>query len=196
MKCFEVTINGRKLCTAGVEDGVLTAILSYVKRESVSSDAPEAQPGDNTESLDIRVGGLENIEPGISAHVDWLTQDISIGDEITIKIIDATSCDEPASKEITYVECSFCGKKQSDVHKLIAGPAVYICDQCVGHCFKAVVEGEPTGNITMVLGKQAEARCSFCGQKPVDVVRMVGVPTARICNQCVKICGDILEGTA
>ena len=27
--------------------------------------------------------------------------------------------------------CSFCGKSQDDVAKLIAGPAVYICDECV-----------------------------------------------------------------
>lgn len=27
--------------------------------------------------------------------------------------------------------CSFCGKSESDVGKLIAGPKVYICDQCV-----------------------------------------------------------------
>lgn len=30
--------------------------------------------------------------------------------------------------------CSFCGKKQSEVQRLIAGPDVYICDQCVGLC--------------------------------------------------------------
>ena len=27
--------------------------------------------------------------------------------------------------------CSFCGKNQSEVRKLIAGPAVYICDECI-----------------------------------------------------------------
>jgi len=30
--------------------------------------------------------------------------------------------------------CSFCGKSQQEVRKLIAGPAVYICDECVGLC--------------------------------------------------------------
>ena len=32
------------------------------------------------------------------------------------------------------VRCSFCGKLQSDVKSLIAGPGVYICDQCVALC--------------------------------------------------------------
>ncbi|MEW9906752.1 MAG: ATP-dependent protease ATP-binding subunit ClpX [Candidatus Symbiodolus clandestinus] len=30
--------------------------------------------------------------------------------------------------------CSFCGKSQHEVHKLIAGPSVYICDECIGSC--------------------------------------------------------------
>src|SRR5580692_2225078 len=30
--------------------------------------------------------------------------------------------------------CSFCGKSQHEVRKLIAGPTVFICDECVGLC--------------------------------------------------------------
>ncbi|MGR9088123.1 MAG: ClpX C4-type zinc finger protein, partial [Gammaproteobacteria bacterium] len=30
--------------------------------------------------------------------------------------------------------CSFCGKSQHEVRKLIAGPAVYVCDECVELC--------------------------------------------------------------
>src|SRR5580704_1941674 len=30
--------------------------------------------------------------------------------------------------------CSFCGKNQHEVRKLVAGPAVYICDECVDLC--------------------------------------------------------------
>jgi len=30
--------------------------------------------------------------------------------------------------------CSFCGKRQDEVWKLIAGPSVYICDECVALC--------------------------------------------------------------
>jgi len=36
--------------------------------------------------------------------------------------------------------CSFCGKEQSAVKKLIAGPAVYICDECVRLCDKLLEE--------------------------------------------------------
>ncbi len=38
-------------------------------------------------------------------------------------------------KERDKLSCSFCGKPQEDVLKLIAGPGVYICDECVRVCF-------------------------------------------------------------
>ena len=38
--------------------------------------------------------------------------------------------------------CSFCGKDQSRVRKLIAGPAVYICDDCVQLCSEIIEEQE------------------------------------------------------
>src|SRR5215469_13999033 len=36
------------------------------------------------------------------------------------------------------VYCGFCGKSQHEVTKLVAGPAVYICDECVGLCHDIV----------------------------------------------------------
>jgi ATP-dependent protease Clp ATPase subunit len=34
------------------------------------------------------------------------------------------------------LSCSFCGKSQDDVKKLIAGPKVHICDECVDACIE------------------------------------------------------------
>ncbi|MEY2344853.1 hypothetical protein I3679_015475 [Proteus mirabilis] len=36
--------------------------------------------------------------------------------------------------------CSFCGKSQHEVKKLIAGPSVYICDECVDLCVDIIRE--------------------------------------------------------
>ncbi|NOQ65844.1 MAG: ATP-dependent Clp protease ATP-binding subunit ClpX, partial [Desulfobacterales bacterium] len=48
----------------------------------------------------------------------------------------------------TTCYCSFCGKSQEDVTKLIAGPAVYICDECIELCNEIVLEGaHPDENI-------------------------------------------------
>src|SRR5262245_19282128 len=38
------------------------------------------------------------------------------------------------------LRCSFCNKNQRDVRKLIAGPTVYICDECVDICLDIIAE--------------------------------------------------------
>jgi ATP-dependent Clp protease ATP-binding subunit ClpX len=38
------------------------------------------------------------------------------------------------------LQCSFCGKSQREVKKLIAGPTVYICDECIGLCNDIIAE--------------------------------------------------------
>ncbi|MGL4369909.1 MAG: ClpX C4-type zinc finger protein, partial [Spirochaetota bacterium] len=40
------------------------------------------------------------------------------------------------------LSCSFCGKPQEQVKKLVAGPGVYICDECVDLCNDIVAENE------------------------------------------------------
>jgi ATP-dependent Clp protease ATP-binding subunit ClpX len=36
--------------------------------------------------------------------------------------------------EKKQLKCSFCGKNQDQVNRLIAGPGVYICDECIDLC--------------------------------------------------------------
>jgi ATP-dependent Clp protease ATP-binding subunit ClpX len=40
----------------------------------------------------------------------------------------------------TDLLCSFCGKSQDEVKKLIAGPSVYICDECIELCNDIIAE--------------------------------------------------------
>ena len=40
----------------------------------------------------------------------------------------------PSDTSADKLNCSFCGKVQDDVKKLIAGPSVYICNECVDLC--------------------------------------------------------------
>ena len=39
--------------------------------------------------------------------------------------------------------CSFCGKSQRQVKKLIAGPGVYICNECVDLCVEIIAKERP-----------------------------------------------------
>lgn len=43
-------------------------------------------------------------------------------------------------KDENRLKCSFCGKGQDEVRKLIAGPTVYICDECVELCNEIIAE--------------------------------------------------------
>jgi ATP-dependent Clp protease ATP-binding subunit ClpX len=44
--------------------------------------------------------------------------------------------------------CSFCGKSQHEVKKLIAGPSVFICDECIDLCNEIIRDELPTGDET------------------------------------------------
>ena len=46
----------------------------------------------------------------------------------------------PVDKRDSSLTCSFCGKSQKEVKKLIAGPTVYICDECIGLCNDIIAE--------------------------------------------------------
>lgn len=46
------------------------------------------------------------------------------------------------------LRCSFCGKPQSQVRRLVAGPGVYICDECVEMCMDIVEDAMREGNST------------------------------------------------
>ena len=58
------------------------------------------------------------------------------------------------------LKCSFCGKSQKQVKKLIAGPGVYICDECIDLC-NEIIEEELADNDEVKLDelpKPAEIR--------------------------------------
>jgi len=45
-----------------------------------------------------------------------------------------------AGRRGDLLSCSFCGKTQKQVIKMIAGPGVYICDECIDLCIDIIVE--------------------------------------------------------
>jgi ATP-dependent Clp protease ATP-binding subunit ClpX len=55
------------------------------------------------------------------------------------------------------LKCSFCGKSQKQVKKLIAGPGVYICDECINLC-NEIIEEELTGTTDLKLEELPKPR--------------------------------------
>ena len=62
------------------------------------------------------------------------------------------------AESVDLLKCSFCGKSQKQVKKLIAGPGVYICDECIELCNEIVDEelGESGAGVPLELPKPQE----------------------------------------
>jgi hypothetical protein len=87
--------------------------------------------------------------------------------------------------------CSFCERPPSELAALIAGPDVYICDECVGQAHSTAAGETGKGTAAMELTKEGDwARCSFCGKGDRPVIKTA---SASICGECLGVCRDILQ---
>jgi ATP-dependent protease Clp ATPase subunit len=96
-----------------------------------------------------------------------------------------------------FLACSFCGKSQKQVKKLIAGPGVYICDRCIGGAHAVIAEpgqtvSTPIATIQQVSEEAGAQQCGFCG-KPRHRVAAMASTNARICNECLELCDEIVD---
>ena len=57
---------------------------------------------------------------------------------LTTKIVAVTRPLRLAGGRSSTLYCSFCGKSQHEVEKLVAGPRVFICDECTDLCHEIV----------------------------------------------------------
>jgi hypothetical protein len=106
--------------------------------------------------------------------------------------------------------CSFCGADKSTARRLIAGPGVLVCEQCVIWAQDLLGGGgeRVSEQIRLVDLDPAnrKARCSFCGKKRQRVAGMVEAPyqppagkfarpsdSPRLCNHCLTLCDEILS---
>jgi hypothetical protein len=101
--------------------------------------------------------------------------------------------------------CTFCGRSQHQVRKLIAGPGVYICEGCAALAAGVVnsgrAAGTPLGQIHAAPERDGGARCRFCAMRRDHVTGMAAMPTgpgdtsagpAAICAECLLLCGEII----
>jgi hypothetical protein len=98
--CFEVFVNGKRQCAAGVGSfGVLFAQLAWVKRSPNRRPMKMRKKIWNTEELSLDVQGSCNTEDKIeSTTLRWIQQDLNVGDEIRIVVVKKYQCDEPANE--------------------------------------------------------------------------------------------------
>jgi ATP-dependent protease Clp ATPase subunit len=103
-----------------------------------------------------------------------------------------------------YLACSFCGRSQHEVSKLIAGPGCYICADCVGLAEGVASAGGPAhtrlGPVDAVPKQDGLVRCGFCGKPRSLVTGMAARPAETggaggppsICTECISLCNEII----
>jgi len=118
--------------------------------------------------------------------------------------------EEPTAQRV----CSFCGREQRQVRKLVAGPGVYICDPCIMAAVGVTASGRPAKDPALqpVLAS-SHLLCSFCGKTRNQVKALVCAPArdkhkesseeqresrevhgeSTICDECLGLCGEILS---
>ena len=90
MTVFDVFVNDRRICRAGVgADGVLNAIVSWVRLTGEAARQAKALRAP-LEELRLHVGGLRG-----STHRRWQVPDVKVGDRISIVIAAAARFDAP-----------------------------------------------------------------------------------------------------
>ena len=107
--------------------------------------------------------------------------------------------DRNAGADTAMLRCSFCNKTQNDVRKLIAGPKVYICDECVRVCLEIMeedVQAAAEGQAPAEGSPQRDARdngtgvglvvwCSLCRLPTTTSSALLVENRGVLCSACV-----------
>ncbi len=103
------------------------------------------------------------------------------------------------AEQAPKLQCSFCKKTQDEVRKLIAGPTVYICDECVQVCVdilaheRVKADEQTTGGVGASPGPQPKtwlpsaAVCSFCGGAVALETALLIENRTLLCGACVQV---------
>lgn len=120
--------------------------MAHTLRDALKVKAVETT---HSESLELiaKVFGFDNWNI-LSAKIDAAERPAGAGRS-------RSSIEAGAASERTRY-CSFCGKSQHEVRKLIAGPAVFICDECVDLCTDFVEHPLSDGELSRLQRWDAE----------------------------------------
>jgi hypothetical protein len=98
-----------------------------------------------------------------------------------------TANEEHAGNE--ELRCSFCGNAEFEIRKLIAGPKVYICDECVRICLLIVEDDRSAAEMreqdTPSVGS-LPVSCSLCGMLTAPDSVLLVENKGVLCSLCVR----------
>ena len=139
MLCLKVSRKGQESCVVGAENARNIQVSVH------------ATPGASQRAQILAYSEVKET-PEFTVALRWLEDApmLELGESVTIEVIES---DRPAlghelnkrgrrnTGEKVELYCSWCGKNAEDVVKLIAGPNVFICNECVGLCNEILTDG-------------------------------------------------------
>ena len=86
MIALELYVNDKKVATGAVEHGVMSAIVNWVR---LRQDGGSWHSG-------VSIAGLDDTT---SEHLKWFRQDLAVGDEVRIRLVETDQIDTPVERE-------------------------------------------------------------------------------------------------
>lgn len=98
MLCFDVVVNGKRLCRAGVKRaGVLSAIVSWVGGSpNAASKGGRTRRGETK----LEVGGLYHVGRTRDVFPHWVSRRLMPGDEVTVCLVEAKAFDRAQREKV------------------------------------------------------------------------------------------------
>ena len=129
MRCFEILINGKRVALVGHADADrLTA---------------EVETNRNIDVAALDLVAEFPVKGAQATYASWPGGTLKIGDEVTIRLVDVSSADEPATvvtEDLGQVSehqgnswpiCATCGKPWRKTEGMVSGRGVHLCDACL-----------------------------------------------------------------
>lgn len=96
MTAFEVTLNGKLLCTAGLENGVVSTIIDWVNMNSPGAKPRGTKRATPKEFLSVTTGGLDTTT---DEHLTWRRRNLKVGDSVSIRVVEVPKVDKPRERK-------------------------------------------------------------------------------------------------
>jgi hypothetical protein len=101
MICFEVQVNDSKICRGGLgQFGVLSSVISWVNNRERPDENGTQSVSLNVGSVSLNVGALTSPENAPGEFVTWVRENLTVGDEVSMKIVEAIDADEPVERQL------------------------------------------------------------------------------------------------
>jgi hypothetical protein len=116
MFAYQISLNGKIVATAGLQQGVMSAIANWV---FIPSDVAKDPLQDWHAGFSL--AGLDNLT---SEHLKWFRCDLKPGDEVSIKLVQTESVDSPSNRGLLPQKTSREETRVADAAELLR-----LCDQ-------------------------------------------------------------------